>query len=113
MKRFWLTLIILIMAFSQSCATDKKSAVQKLVSANDPIDRMKLPEHYSPSAKTVEEPIIEIKVGGEIPQQRIIDPEILDTIPSKPFIKQVQIQIQILKKKLYPRNVEMLEIIDF
>ena len=96
MKRFWLTLSILILAFSQSCATDKKSAVEKLIHAKDPIEAMRFPVKPSASMdadkRKQEEPIIEIKVGDEISQQEIIDPEVLDAIPDKPVIKQVQTQ---------------------
>ena len=96
MTRFWLTLSILILAFSQSCATDKTSAVQKLIHAKDPIEAMKFPETIPASTDgengKQEEPIIEIKAGDETSQQEIIDQEVLDAIPDKPVIKQVQIQ---------------------
>ena len=96
MKRFWLALSILILALSQSCATDKTSAVQKLIHAKDPIEAMKFPEKTPASTEAEngkqEEPIIEIKAGDETSQQEIIDPEVLDAIPDKPVIKQVQIQ---------------------
>ncbi len=102
MKRFWLTIIILIMAFSQSCATDKMSAVEKLINSKDPIDVMKFPEKISASAETAEEPVIEIKVGDETSQQGIIDPDIIETIPDKPYIKLVQIKAKKVRLRKGP-----------
>jgi len=93
MKRFWLTLVILILAFFLSCATDKSSAVKRLIQSKDPIEAMRLPEKPSAAAEkgTQQEPVIEIISGDEFYQQDIIDPDVLDAIPDKPVIKQVQI----------------------